>query len=55
MQTKNKKMEYTTPMVELLEARVEKGYQNSEIEGLHNRGMEGVTSSGNNYANELFS
>ena len=47
-------MEYMTPMVELIEARVEKGFQNSATGGLHNEGMEQVGNSGNNYDNTLF-
>ena len=54
MQTKNKKMEYQTPMVELIEARVEKGFQNSTTDGLRSEGMEQVGNSGNNYDNALF-
>ena len=48
------KKKYDTPKVELIEARVEKGFQNSAIDGLHNRGMEEVGDSGNNYDNALF-
>lgn len=54
MQTKNKKMEYITPMIELIEARVEKGFQNSVTDGLRGSGTEGVGDSGNNYDNALF-
>ena len=53
---KKRKEEYTAPTVELIEAHVEKGFQTSVTEDqLHSRSMEGVTNSGNNYTNELFS
>ena len=45
---------YSAPMVEVIEARVEKGFQNSAIDGLRNEGMEEVGNSGNNYDNTLF-
>ena len=54
MQTQNKKMEYMAPMVELIEVRVEKGFQNSTTDELRNEGMEQVGDSGNNYDNTLF-
>ena len=54
MQTQNKKTEYMTPMVELIEARVEKGFQNSATDGLRGIGTEEVSNSGNNYDNTLF-
>lgn len=51
-----RKQEYDAPMVELIETRVEKGFQASVTDNqLHSSNMEGVTGSGNNYDNTLFS
>ena len=42
-------------MVELIETRVEKGFQTSNTEEqIRSSNMEGVTGSGNNYDNSLF-
>ena len=51
---KENKKKYETPMVELLEARVEKGFQNSATDGLRGSSTEEVGNSGNNYDNTLF-
>lgn len=48
-----RKQEYDAPKVELIEARVEKGFQGSDQ--LRSRNLEGVSASDNNYDNELFS
>ena len=49
------KKEYYAPMVELIEARVEKGFQTSMTEEqMRSSNMEGVTGSGHNYDNALF-
>ena len=51
-----RKQEYDTPMVELIETRVEKGFQTSmSEEQMRSSNMEGVAGSGNNYDNALFS
>lgn len=53
----NTKKEYDAPMVELIEARVEKGFQGSgaATEGaLGASGTEGVTNSGNSYGDGAF-
>jgi hypothetical protein len=51
-----RKKEYDTPMVELIETRVEKGFQASmSEEQMRSSNMEGVTGSDNNYDNALFS
>ena len=51
---KKQKQVYSAPVVELIEARVEKGFQNSAIDGLRGIGTEEVGNSGNNYNNTLF-
>ena len=54
--TEKLKQEYDAPMVELIEARVEKGFQTSMTEEqMRSSNMEGVTGSGHNYDNALFS
>ena len=51
-----RKQEYDTPMVELIETRVEKGFQTSmSEEQMRSSNMEGVAGSANNYDNALFS
>ena len=51
-----RKQEYDTPMVELIETRVEMGFQTSmSEEQMRSSNMEGVSDSGNNYGNALFS
>ena len=49
---KKKRREYDAPMVELFEARIEKGFQLSVTRTGSN--VEGVTDSNNNYDNTLF-
>ena len=51
---KKQKQVYSAPVVELIEARVEKGFQNSATDGLRGIGTEEVGNSGNNYNNTLF-
>jgi hypothetical protein len=54
--TEKQKQEYDAPMVELIEARVEKGFQGSftgTTEGVTN-GTERMRGSGHNYDNTLF-
>ena len=51
MQTKTRR-EYDAPMVELFEARIEKGFQLSGTRSGSN--VEGVTDSDHNYDNTLF-
>lgn len=53
---KTNRREYDAPMVELIEAHVEKGFLNSagQESGMHITNMEGVSSSNNNYDNSLF-
>ena len=54
--TEKQKQEYDAPMVELIEARVEKGFQGSftgSTEGVTN-GTERMCGSGHNYDNTLF-
>ena len=51
MQTKTRR-EYDAPMVELFEARIEKGFQMSVTRTGSN--VEGVTDSNHNYDNMLF-
>ena len=54
--TEKLKQEYDAPLVELIEARVEKGFQTSMTEEqMRSSNMEGVTGSGHNYDNALFS
>ena len=51
-----RKQEYDTPMVELIETRVEMGFQTSmSEEQMRSSNMEGVAGSANNYDNALFS
>ena len=51
-----RKQEYDTPMVELIETRVEQGFETSmSEEQMRSSNMEGVSDSGNNYGNALFS
>ena len=52
MQKKTRR-EYEAPMVEIFEARVEKGFQSSGTTNGSN--TEGVLGSRNNYTNALFS
>lgn len=51
-----RKKEYDAPMVELIEARVEKGFQTSGVAGGSKTGSttEGLTDSDHNYGNGLF-
>ena len=54
--TEKQKQEYDAPMVELIEARVEKGFQGSftgTTAGVTN-GTERMRGSGHNYDNTLF-
>lgn len=51
MQTKTRR-EYDAPMVELFEARIEKGFQLSGTRSGSN--VEGVLNSNHNYNNSLF-
>lgn len=52
---KTSRREYDAPMVELIEAHVEKGFQTSlGQEGIRSSSMEGVNNSNNNYDNSLF-
>ena len=53
--TEKRKQEYDAPMVELIEARVEKGFQTSMNNQMNSTNTEGVPDSGNNYDNALFS
>ena len=52
----NNKKEYDTPQIELIEARVEKGFQMSggAAEPQTTGGTEGLTNSGNNYGGSDF-
>jgi hypothetical protein len=55
--TKNNKREYDAPMVELIEARVEKGFQTSggaTPEPQTAGSTEGLTNSGNSYGGSDF-